>query len=144
MLIDWLSLKLFVFARNEALMSPNRYGMVAGWGRTVSSFTPGHLSDVLKEMCVPVVGTPTCNTAFSDEGYSVTSRMMCAGLYNGGKDTCQGDSGGGYVFYNGTSKKWFVGGVVSWGSSKGCGLKDKYGVYVRVSKFVSWIYNNLT
>ena len=124
-------------------MIPNQNGIVVGWGRTISGIDQGKMSDILKEVCVPVVRQQTCQAAFVSEGYTVTPRMLCAGPDSGGKDACQGDSGGGYVFYDVTSKKWFVGGVVSWGSINGCGLKDKFGVYVRVSKFMGWFYNNL-
>lgn len=65
--------------------------------------------------------------------------MFCVGQVVGGKDFCQGDFGGGLVFENFVIKRWILGGVVSWGSSCGCGLKEKYGVYVCVIEFVFWI-----
>ena len=126
------------------MISPGRNGIVVGWGRVVSSQFFGRLADILKELCIPVVDTNICNRAFRSEGSSVTRNMFCGGVASGGKDTCQGDSGGGYVFHDSSNDKWFLGGVVSWGSSFGCGLKNKYGVYVKVSEFVPWIHNNLS
>lgn len=65
--------------------------------------------------------------------------MLCVGEIFGGKDFCYGDFGGGFVFFDIIIRKWVLGGVVSWGSSMGCGLCNKYGVYVCVFEFVFWI-----
>uniref|UniRef100_A0A672K9S2 Peptidase S1 domain-containing protein n=1 Tax=Sinocyclocheilus grahami TaxID=75366 RepID=A0A672K9S2_SINGR len=43
---------------------------------------------ILQETMVPVVANDRCNTLLGSG--SVTSNMMCAGLMEGGKDTCQG------------------------------------------------------
>jgi len=42
---------------------------------------------ILQETMVPVVANDQCNTLLGSG--SVTSNMMCAGLMEGGKDTCQ-------------------------------------------------------
>lgn len=124
-------------------MTPGKSGRVVGWGYLVSGSSLGRFADILKEICIPTITNDVCQEAFKDEGYVITSRMMCAGVRAGGKDSCQGDSGGGFVFVNPVTKKWVLGGVVSWGSIQGCGLKDKYGVYVRVTKFVPWIRKHM-
>ncbi|XP_032226040.1 mannan-binding lectin serine protease 1 isoform X1 [Nematostella vectensis] len=125
-----------------SLISPSKFGMAVGWGKTVGrqgDVSVKNLADALKETCMPIVNSHVCNQAFQDEGYSVTPNMFCAGQASGGKDICQGDSGGGFVLYDSAKQKWFLGGVVSWGSSLGCGLPNKYGVYVRVTQFLGWI-----
>ena len=39
--------------------------------------------------------------------------LICCGNYNGGQDTCQGDSGGGLYVYDETAKKFIVIGITS-------------------------------
>lgn len=37
---------------------------------------------------------------FRSGNYSVTENMFCVGYYEGGKDTCFGDSGGVFVIFD--------------------------------------------
>lgn len=52
-------------------------------------------------------------------------------------DSCQGDSGGPLVLWDGSKKRWYLVGVVSFG--KKCASKDTPGVYTRISKQLAWI-----
>ena len=64
------------------------YATVAGWGVTRES---GPQSRILRAVKVPIVDQNKCRRAygFIDKGH------ICAGDYNtGGRDSCQGDSGG--------------------------------------------------
>ncbi|XP_049643041.1 kallikrein-13-like isoform X3 [Suncus etruscus] len=62
----------------------------------------------------------------------ITLNMLCAGTQEGGKDSCEGDSGG-PLLCNGT-----LHGIISWGDFP-CGQPNRPGVYTRVPRYISWI-----
>lgn len=119
---------------DEAQLAPN--GMttfVTGWG---SVSLGGSYPTNLREVSVPLVGRGICNRPESYDG-SVTTRMLCAGLRQGGRDSCQGDSGGPLLVRNAAGRFVMQAGITSWG--EGCALPDFYGVYSRVAAMESWI-----
>ncbi|XP_063026938.1 coagulation factor IX [Melospiza melodia melodia] len=104
-------------------------GTVSGWGRVLFR---GRAATTLQVLRVPFVDRPTCLKSTST---SILQNMFCAGFPTGGRDTCEGDSGGPYTTeIEGT---WFLTGITSWGEE--CALPGKYGIYTRVSKYVKWI-----
>lgn len=106
--------------------------VVAGWGVT-STAGDGAFSAVLYETSMPIVPNEVCNQAFNAlETYyddPVTESMLCAGVPEGGRDACYGDSGGPLMIY--AAGRWQLAGVVNWG--EGCAEPGLYGVYARVS-----------
>lgn len=103
---------------------------VYGFGRT--SEEEEDLSDVLREVDVPFVPAPLCRQYY---GFQVTDDMVCAGLQEGGKDACNGDSGGPLTReVEGTA---YQVGIVSWGD--GCARANAPGVYTSVSFYYPWI-----
>lgn len=122
------------------MIKPGARGVVAGWGRASSTKL---FPNILQEVCLPVVETSTCRQAFAREGFPVTHDMFCAGPAAGGKDVCKGDSGGGYIFQDPGDDRWFLGGLVSWGSSEGCALPNKYGVYLNLKDYIDWIEDRI-
>ncbi|XP_072299925.1 polyserase-2-like [Eucyclogobius newberryi] len=109
---------------------------VTGWGdigSRVSLPSPKNLQEVE----VPIVGNRQCFCDYDSSG--ITDNMLCAGLPTGGKDSCQGDSGGPQVSKQ--NGRWIQAGVVSFGI--GCALAGKPGVYARVSKYQTWINNQI-
>lgn len=123
--------------RSEAA-SLMRTGTVAGWGLTKKGFLARNLMFV----DIPIVDHQKCTAAYEKiyPGTRVTANMLCAGLETGGKDSCRGDSGGALVFLHNETQRWFVGGIVSWGSIN-CGEADQYGVYTKVINYIPWIEN---
>ncbi|XP_044765471.1 trypsin-1-like [Coccinella septempunctata] len=107
--------------------------VVAGWGR--QSYE-GELSPVLLEVTVPLWTHKECVDAFLE---AVTENNICAAAYEGGKDSCTGDSGGplNYRLENG---RWVIIGIVSWGV--GCAAKGSPGVYTKVANYLPWIIKN--
>ncbi|ELW68648.1 Mannan-binding lectin serine protease 2 [Tupaia chinensis] len=123
----------------ESFMRINDTGTVSGWGLTQRGF----LARTLQFVDIPVVDHQKCTDAYEKKPYpggKVTDNMLCAGLESGGKDSCKGDSGGALVFLDNETGKWFVGGIVSWGSIN-CGEADQYGVYTKVINYIPWIKN---
>lgn len=57
--------------------------VVTGWGLLKEGTTK--LPDTLQKLDVPVYDRGTCNSVY---GGKVTSRMLCAGYEQGGKDAC--------------------------------------------------------
>lgn len=65
------------------------------------------------------------------------------GAFEGGKDSCQGDSGGSLFVKDEVNKqqKYVSVGVVSYGD--GCAVYGKPGVYTRTSFYLDWINRNI-
>ena len=100
---------------------------VPGWGYR-EEFGPSSAN--LEEVQVPIVSNVDCLKAYGTG--EITERMICAGyLKTGGKDACQGDTGGPLVIDNQLI------GLVSWG--RGCARPGYPSVYTYVSTLTKWI-----
>ncbi|XP_066522321.1 transmembrane protease serine 9-like [Hoplias malabaricus] len=119
-------------AANSSVFHSGTEGWVTGWGE-IREGVPLPYPQTLQEVKVPVVGNRQCN-CFYGVG-TITKNMICAGLKEGGRDSCEGDSGGPMVIKQGSV--WVQSGVVSFGS--GCAEPEFPGVYSRVSKYQTWI-----
>ncbi|NP_001082340.1 MBL associated serine protease 1 S homeolog precursor [Xenopus laevis] len=132
---------------------PNTLGLVAGWGISSANITVEEVissdirthSAILQYVKLPVVLHAVCKESYESRSgnYSVTENMFCAGYYEGGKDTCFGDSGGAFIMQDTDTKRWVAQGLVSWGGPEECGSKQVYGVYTKVSNFVDWVDDKL-
>ena len=75
---------------------------MSGWGTTSAG---GSLASTLQKVAdisrcdgqvtVPVVSDADCRSAYGQS--DIADSMICAGLDQGGKDSCQGDSGGTFL-----------------------------------------------
>jgi secreted trypsin-like serine protease len=64
-------------------------------------------------------------------------------IYTKGVDSCNGDSGGPFVYRDGNQAEepWYLVGVVSFGT-KECAI-GKPAVYTKITAYLSWIEKNL-
>ncbi|XP_025835654.1 trypsin-7-like [Agrilus planipennis] len=103
--------------------------IVAGWGILISR---GNLPTKLQAVALPIISNEECARRYvdSDETW-VFDRNLCAGYEQGGKDACDGDSGGPLT----------VDGVLYGLVSSGIGCADgRYpGTYTSVSSLRSYI-----
>jgi secreted trypsin-like serine protease len=146
--------------------------VVIGWGLTENGEYPRHLLEsdidvVPNAECnigIKTIYAKSLKQAVSDLGSSygidpsesgrageelaelianpLTDNMICAGLREGGRDSCYGDSGGPLIAN--VDGKAVQLGIVSWGEGPAeaevkCGHEDVYGVYSRVASFKDWI-----
>ncbi|KAM9353494.1 complement C1r subcomponent-like [Symphorus nematophorus] len=115
-------------------------GLVSGFG--LRDFQGRRiLTNELMYVEVPVVEQETCNNSLNmlkktkSNIPSLTDNMFCAGVPEGGKDSCQGDAGGSFTLRD--HGYFWAAGVVSWGP--GCGKQGTYGVYTKVANYLDWI-----
>eukprot|EP00094_Tigriopus_californicus_P009970 TCALIF_09615-PA protein Name:"Similar to Sb Serine proteinase stubble (Drosophila melanogaster)" AED:0.18 eAED:0.18 QI:127/0.66/0.6/1/0.66/0.6/10/439/622 len=108
---------------------------VTGWGRL---YEDGPLPSVMQEVGLPVIKNSDCELMYKDAGYveHIPNIFICAGYEEGGKDSCEGDSGGPMVVQK-EDGRFMLSGVISWGI--GCAEKNQPGVYTRISHFKDWI-----
>nr|XP_025036211.1 serine protease 55-like isoform X2 [Pelodiscus sinensis] len=104
---------------------------VAGWGTT--KYGQERVSRALLEVGVQVVDWLRCMWWMG----ALTQNMICAGHEEGGRDACQGDSGGPLQCQAPQGSRWYQVGIVSWG--RGCGSRQRPGVYTRVANYRSWM-----
>ncbi|XP_063911248.1 chymotrypsin-1-like isoform X2 [Zophobas morio] len=105
--------------------------VVAGWGLLS---TGGLAASDLQKVYLEVYSDTKCETSMfsASKWYHI-----CAGVPQGSKGICNGDSGGPLIV-DGTQV-----GIVSWSTRK-CGLEGVPGVFVKVSNYVGWIEKNMS
>nr|O13057.1 RecName: Full=Snake venom serine protease 2; Short=SVSP 2; Flags: Precursor [Protobothrops flavoviridis]BAA19977.1 serine protease [Protobothrops flavoviridis] len=101
---------------------------VMGWG-TISATKETH-PDVPHCANINILDYSVCRAAYAR--LPATSRTLCAGILEGGKDSCKADSGGPLIC-NGE-----IQGIVSRGGHS-CGQPRKPGLYTKVFDHLDWI-----
>jgi len=96
-----------------------------------SLYTDGPVVKIVRDVTLPYITNAECQWVYGD---TITSKMLCAGWIDTGKDSCQGDSGGPLVSIDSNNIHTQVG-IVSFGAE--CGAYP--GVYARVSAEVEWM-----
>uniref|UniRef100_A0A182NV84 trypsin n=1 Tax=Anopheles dirus TaxID=7168 RepID=A0A182NV84_9DIPT len=95
---------------------PGELCTVVGWGLTKNTGD----REQLRMVKVPIVKQATCDEVYREVD-PFTKRMLCAGYAGGGRDSCEGDSGGPLLC------RGIQAGITSWGI--GCAKPSRYGVY---------------
>jgi secreted trypsin-like serine protease len=139
---ELLTMKRATSEHAELIALPKKVTVI-GWGLTVEG---GDTVANLREVDVTAQPNDLCQTNYNDflsnipsgGSVTITGNMFCAGEPGGGKDSCQGDSGGfiGAPDPN-TDGRWVQLGVVSWGI--GCARPELFGVYTRLANYDTWI-----
>ncbi|XP_074497556.1 elastase-1-like [Sebastes fasciatus] len=113
------------------ILPHNNICYITGWGYTS---TGGSLSAQLMEAYLPLVDYKICSR-HDWWGSFVKTTMVCGGGgYDGG---CNGDSGGPLnCLVNG---KYYVHGITSFVSDKGCNAYKQPTIFTRVSAYIDWI-----
>nr|XP_053653823.1 trypsin-1-like [Cherax quadricarinatus] len=106
---------------------------VVGWGAIRYQ---GPLSSVLQKVELPVWSNSDCDEVYDQP---IRDSMICAGFPEGGRDSCQDDSGG--PMMKTVNGKWVVVGIVSFGTR--CAQPGFPGVYTRINSFLDWIRSNV-
>ena len=127
-------------AIDKAQSKPGSVVTVIGWGATSEG---GDTTPKLMEVDVKMQDRALCQRNYRDvlPSATITANMFCAGMPEGGADSCQGDSGGFLGVPTGqktaTGQPYTQLGVVSWGI--GCARPALFGVYTRVANYITWI-----
>ncbi|XP_006160530.1 coagulation factor XI [Tupaia chinensis] len=103
---------------------------VTGWGYRKLKDT---IQDTLQKVKIPLVSSEECQARY--RSHKITSKMLCAGYQEGGRDACKGDSGGPLSCKH--NEVWHLVGITSWG--EGCAQRERPGVYTNVVEYVDWI-----
>lgn len=131
------TLKFNIFLQPIAIMTEhetiegNTALYVSGWG--AKSHDAPTMSAALRYTMIFSVLHEKCQQTYS-KIITITNDMICAGTAQGGRDSCQGDSGGALVSKQNNQLKLV--GVVSFGLS--CGKSEYPGVYTRVQNYGKW------
>merc|ERR1711874_637974 len=90
---------------------------VTGWGRL---YEDGPLPAVLQEVSLPIINNTECEAMYEKAGFRehIPHIFICAGYREGGKDSCEGDSGGPMSVAR-SDGRYMLSGVISWGSTPG-------------------------
>ena len=83
----------------------------------------GALRPILKQGVLQPISNENCSKKLKDfigarPGEEITSKMLCAfDRFGIGINGCKGDSGGPFVCRKKSNNKWYLRGIVSWGST---------------------------
>ncbi|XP_049881025.1 vitellin-degrading protease-like isoform X2 [Pectinophora gossypiella] len=92
--VVWLSIPLQFSDDVKAIPMINDYTeiqegeetIVTGWGLTGEEYFPYEPTTILQRVAVPIISQKHCNDMYSG---MISPSMLCAGLPNGGKDSCK-------------------------------------------------------
>lgn len=129
--VESTNLTPFQLNRNENTPSEGDTLTVIGVGYTsYKAYRP----DYLQKVDIGYLSQSQCQAVYGS--YMVGDLMFCAGDWDGGIDSCGGDSGGPALNQDGE-----IVGVVSWGVQ--CAKAGYPGMYARVTSEIQWILDTI-
>ena len=110
---------------------------VAGWGKLSYG---GPIPSILQVVKLPILANDKCQEMFNNAGHDkeIKPTFLCAGYTDGGKDSCEGDSGGPLMVQK-SNGHWVLVGTVSHGIK--CAEPNLPGVYMKTAAYRLWIDN---
>ncbi|KAL0993622.1 hypothetical protein UPYG_G00110690 [Umbra pygmaea] len=121
-----------VASSNDQELSPGTKCWVTGWGLTEQ----GDPRDgILQQLMVPILRNNECLKVYP----KISPEMICAGFWNGGKNTCMGDSGGPLVC---ASADGFAQVGIT-GFRSRCNMENRPGIYTRVESYEDFIQETI-
>lgn len=115
----------------EKLAADGTLATTTGWGALVSG---GTYPDRMQVVHLPIFNAEQCFEIYQQAENVDT--QICAGVPEGGIDTCGGDSGGPLLVRSEDGNTWLHAGVTSYG--EGCAQPGFPGVYARTSALSEW------
>ncbi|XP_012252479.2 serine protease gd-like isoform X1 [Athalia rosae] len=120
-----------------------KVGFVVGWGRDEL----GNPVTVEPRMAkVPIVSQEECLRSNADFVEITSNRTFCGGSRDG-SGPCNGDSGGGLVMWDATSRRYHLRGLVSLSlldrETGACDL-SQFVVYTDTARYLDWIYQQIS
>jgi secreted trypsin-like serine protease len=118
---------------------PQGDAVVIGWGTTAEA---GRTTPQLMRVWVDIQDRALCQTNYQQviPSIQISDNMFCAGLPEGGQDSCQGDSGG-FLGAPLGDRQYVQLGIVSFGV--GCARPNLFGVYTRVGNYAEWMQEQM-
>ncbi|XP_050312699.1 phenoloxidase-activating factor 1-like isoform X2 [Anthonomus grandis grandis] len=128
------AIKLTDFVQPICLQTNNELNVkkyyISGWGKTETSES----SPVKLKVDLVPFDKQECQEKFDMLNLEIDNTQICAGGEKL-KDSCNGDSGGPLMTFNGTN--YFASGLVSYGI--GCGMPGWPGIYTSIPAYIDWI-----
>ena len=124
----------------DLLESPGVVARAIGWGNISGEEGNSSYPTRLREVDVPIISLATANQPQSYDG-TLNANMLPAGYAEGGRDTCDGDSGGPLIVPSPLGDGWMLAGVTSFGY--GCAQPNYFGISTRISRYRRYIMDTI-
>ncbi|KAM7314887.1 trypsin-1-like [Ixodes scapularis] len=109
----------------------------SGWGLTKDPSEGGaQMPALLQQVDLPIVPYNVCKEYYKDVNEVHEDTMICAGLEEGGKSVCYGDSGGPLQCAR-EDGHYVLAGATSWGTT--CAAPKQPGVFSKIATQLDWI-----
>jgi len=129
--------KPICFSFDNQSLENDELAHVTGWGRLANGSKP----EKLQKFEVSIVENDKCEYIlrnYTGSYETIQDSHTCAMNKDGGKDACEGDSGGPLTVER--DGRHILMGLVSYGYS--CGYPGIPGVYTKINNYLSWIIEN--